>query len=58
MLLIAALIKLDSPGPVVFRQKRYGVSNELIEVFKFRTMYVEHCSDVLADVRHTRKYSE
>jgi Undecaprenyl-phosphate glucose phosphotransferase len=45
MLLIAALIKLDSPGPVVFRQKRYGVSNELIEVFKFRTMYVEHCSD-------------
>ena len=45
LLLIAVLIKLDSPGPVLFRQRRYGVSNELIDVFKFRTMYVEHCSD-------------
>ncbi len=40
MLVVAALIKLDSPGPVFFRQKRYGFNNRLIEVFKFRTMYV------------------
>lgn len=39
MLLIALAIKLDSPGPVLFRQKRYGFNNQLIEVFKFRTMY-------------------
>ncbi len=39
MLFIAALIKLDSPGPVFFRQKRYGFNNELIEVLKFRTMH-------------------
>ncbi len=39
MLAIAALIKLDSRGPVLFRQKRYGYNNQLIEVFKFRTMY-------------------
>jgi len=39
MLAIAALIKLDSPGPVLFRQKRYGFNNRLIEVFKFRTMF-------------------
>lgn len=39
MLLIAIAIKLDSPGPVFFRQKRYGFNNQLIEVFKFRTMY-------------------
>ena len=45
LLLTAVLIKLDSPGPVLFRQRRYGVSNELIDVFKFRTMHVEHCSD-------------
>ncbi len=45
LLLIALLIKLETPGPVLFRQKRYGVSNELIDVFKFRTMYVEHCSE-------------
>lgn len=40
MLAVAAAIKLDSPGPVLFRQKRYGFNNELIEVFKFRSMYV------------------
>lgn len=39
LLAIAALIKLDSPGPVLFRQKRYGFNNQLIEVFKFRTMH-------------------
>ncbi len=39
MLLIAALIRLDSRGPVIFRQKRFGFNNEVIEIFKFRTMY-------------------
>ena len=38
---IAILIKLDSRGPVFFRQQRYGFNNELIEVNKFRTMYVD-----------------
>ncbi len=41
MALIAAAIKLDSRGPVVFRQKRYGFNNDLIEVYKFRSMYAE-----------------
>jgi Undecaprenyl-phosphate glucose phosphotransferase len=36
---VAVLIKLDSPGPVFFRQKRYGFNNDLIEVLKFRTMH-------------------
>jgi Undecaprenyl-phosphate glucose phosphotransferase len=39
LLAVAALIKLDSPGPVFFRQKRYGYNNQLIEVLKFRTMH-------------------
>ena len=39
MLAVALAIKLDSRGPVLFRQKRYGFNNELIEVFKFRSMY-------------------
>ncbi|MFO1123458.1 MAG: undecaprenyl-phosphate glucose phosphotransferase [Hyphomicrobiales bacterium] len=39
MLLVALAIKLDSKGPVLFKQKRYGFNNELIEVFKFRSMY-------------------
>ncbi len=40
MLATALAIKLDSRGPVLFRQKRYGFNNELIEVYKFRSMYV------------------
>ena len=48
MLVIALLIRLDSPGPVLFRQKRYGFNNELIEVLKFRTMYQER-SDANGD---------
>ncbi len=40
MLLIAAAIKLTSPGPALFRQPRYGFNNTLIEVFKFRTMRI------------------
>jgi len=38
MLVVAALIKLDSKGPVFFKQKRHGFNNELIEVYKFRSM--------------------
>jgi Undecaprenyl-phosphate glucose phosphotransferase len=40
MLGVALAVRLTSPGPVLFRQKRYGFNNELIEVFKFRSMYV------------------
>ena len=39
--LVAIAIKLDSRGPVFFKQKRYGFNNELIEVYKFRSMYVD-----------------
>ena len=41
MLIIAAAVRWDSPGPILFRQKRYGYNNALIEVFKFRTMRAE-----------------
>jgi Undecaprenyl-phosphate glucose phosphotransferase len=41
MALVALAIKLDSKGPVLFRQKRYGFNNELIVVYKFRSMYVD-----------------
>jgi Undecaprenyl-phosphate glucose phosphotransferase len=39
MAAVALAIRLDSKGPVIFRQKRYGFNNELIEVYKFRSMY-------------------
>ncbi len=38
MLVIALGIKLDSPGPVLFRQQRLGFNNNVIVVYKFRTM--------------------
>ncbi|MFV3369708.1 undecaprenyl-phosphate glucose phosphotransferase [Pseudomonas sp. NY15435] len=38
MLFIAAAIKLTSSGPVLFRQKRYGIDGRSIEVWKFRSM--------------------
>ena len=41
MAIIAIAIKLNSRGPVLFKQKRYGFNNELIEIYKFRSMYVE-----------------
>jgi polysaccharide biosynthesis protein PslA len=40
---LALLIKLDSPGPVFFRQQRRGFDNEIFEVLKFRTMRVHMC---------------
>jgi exopolysaccharide biosynthesis polyprenyl glycosylphosphotransferase len=38
LLMVAAAIKLDSRGPVLFRQRRMGRGNEPFEMFKFRTM--------------------
>lgn len=35
---VALVIKATSPGPVFFRQQRYGLHNELFSIFKFRTM--------------------
>ncbi|MDF3932268.1 undecaprenyl-phosphate glucose phosphotransferase [Pseudomonas citronellolis] len=40
MLAIAVAVKLSSPGPVFFRQKRYGIDGRPIEVWKFRSMRV------------------
>jgi Undecaprenyl-phosphate glucose phosphotransferase len=53
MLAAAIAIKLDSRGPVFFKQKRYGFNNELIEVYKFRSMYVDKC-DAAGSVMVTR----
>jgi len=60
LLLIAAAIKLDSPGPAFFVQRRYGFNSQLIGVWKFRTMYRSEQDDyadqltTLNDPRVTR----
>lgn len=53
MLLVAIAIKLDSRGPVLFRQKRYGYNNRLIQVCKFRSMH-QHQADATAEKQTTR----
>jgi Undecaprenyl-phosphate glucose phosphotransferase len=45
MLTVAVGVKLSSKGPVLYRQKRYGLNNELIEILKFRTMHAAACDD-------------
>ena len=41
LIAVAIAIKLDSRGPVLFRQNRYGFGNRVIRVYKFRTMCAE-----------------
>jgi Undecaprenyl-phosphate glucose phosphotransferase len=53
MALVAIAIRLDSRGPVLFKQKRYGFNNEMIEVYKFRSMYTDK-SDAAAAKLVTR----
>lgn len=43
MALIALAIRLETPGPVLFRQLRSGLGGRPVEVLKFRTMRVEQC---------------
>ena len=40
MLIIAIAIKIDSPGPVIFKQKRLGYKGRVYEIWKFRSMCV------------------
>jgi Undecaprenyl-phosphate glucose phosphotransferase len=51
--LTALLIKLDSPGPVLFRQPRLGFNNRIFSIYKFRTMRVEG-ADIAAERLVTR----
>lgn len=46
LLLIAIAIKLDSKGPVLFKQKRVGKNKSHFMIYKFRSMYVDAPSDM------------
>jgi len=53
MALVALAVKLDSPGPALFKQIRHGFNNEPIDVYKFRSMYVNR-TDAHGAVQVTR----
>jgi putative colanic acid biosynthesis UDP-glucose lipid carrier transferase len=52
LLVIALGVKLSSPGPVIFRQRRYGLDGKEITVYKFRSMMV--CEDG-GEIRQAQK---
>jgi len=45
LVLIAIAVRLESPGPVIFKQRRYGLDGEEIQVYKFRSMTVTEDGD-------------
>jgi Undecaprenyl-phosphate galactose phosphotransferase WbaP len=49
ILIISILIKLDSPGPIIFKHKRLGLNGKIIEVYKFRSMVV-NAQEVLQEL--------
>jgi putative colanic acid biosynthesis UDP-glucose lipid carrier transferase len=51
MLLIALAVKLGSPGPVIFKQRRYGLDGEEILVYKFRFMTVTEDGGTIEQAR-------
>ncbi len=53
MLMIAALIKLESRGPVFFSQARFGFNNHPVNIYKFRTMYA-HMADPTGSKQTTK----
>lgn len=59
LLIVAAAIRFDSPGPVLFRQRRYGFNQQAFRIFKFRTMTTTDDGNVIVqatrnDARITR----
>ena len=51
MVAIAIAVKLSSPGPVIFRQRRYGLDGEEIIVYKFRSMTVTEDGNTVTQAR-------
>jgi len=54
---IAVAVKLDSPGPVFFKQRRVGVGGRLFWIYKFRTM-VHDAEDRKNDLEHLNQYGD
>ena len=55
LMVIAVMVKLGSPGPIIFRQRRYGLDGEEIVVYKFRTMTVVEDGDKVTQAQKNDK---
>jgi exopolysaccharide biosynthesis polyprenyl glycosylphosphotransferase len=47
LLVLAAIVRFDAPGPILFRQRRVGLNGKPFTILKFRTMHVDACGDAL-----------
>lgn len=52
--LISVAVAASSPGPVIFRQKRYGLNGRAFSIYKFRTMTVQQGTDTTNVIQATR----
>jgi putative colanic acid biosynthesis UDP-glucose lipid carrier transferase len=56
LLVLALCVKLSSPGPVIFKQRRYGLDGDEIVVYKFRSMTVTEDGDAVPQcARHDKR---
>ena len=46
LLFLCIAIKLDTPGPILFKQKRVGIHRSFFQIYKFRTMRIDTPKDV------------
>lgn len=59
LLIIALAVKLSSPGPIIFKQARYGLDGKIINIYKFRSMMVMENKNIITqatsnDIRVTK----
>jgi polysaccharide biosynthesis protein PslA len=54
LIAVAAIVKLDSPGPILFRQPRLGYNDRPFTVLKFRSMYAD-AADLMASQQTSRR---
>lgn len=52
-IVLPILIKLESPGPVFYKQRRYGLNNKLFNCYKFRSMRQDACENSKKEIKLT-----